>query len=110
MHLAEPAHPQQLCDPRASLRSVFTTIADSAALTCRVSRSATSNPAATSPSCSHCDSGSASRPIRFNLSPSDPSRPVKAAGSLATFVSRMIFPDSSTTHTLLCSNETSIPA
>jgi hypothetical protein len=56
------------------------------------------------------DGGPASSPIRFNLTPSDPSRPAKAAGSLATFVSRTIFPDSSTTHTLHCSNETSIPA
>jgi hypothetical protein len=33
-----------------------------------------------------------------------------ASGSLATFVSRMIFPVPSTTHTLLSSSDTSIAA
>jgi hypothetical protein len=33
-----------------------------------------------------------------------------ASGSLATLVSHMILPVASTTHTLLCSNDTSIPA
>ena len=43
--------------PRASRRSVFTTMADSAAFTCRVSSRTVSCPAAVSPACSHCDSG-----------------------------------------------------
>jgi len=36
--------------------------------------------------------------------------PRECPGSLATFVSRMILPDASTTQTLLCSSDTSIPA
>ena len=41
--------------PRASLRSVLTTMAESAAFTCRVSSSTASNPAPVRPACSHCD-------------------------------------------------------
>ena len=48
--------------PRASRRSVLTAIAESAALTCRVSSSATSWPAAFSPSWSQADSGPALEP------------------------------------------------
>jgi hypothetical protein len=112
MHRAEPAHPQQLRDaaPRASLRSVFTTIAESAALTCRVSSSTVSNPAAVSPACSHCDSGPASRPMRVSGRPSSPNTRTSDPGSLATLSSRTIRPVASTTHTLLCSNDTSTPA
>jgi hypothetical protein len=50
--------------PRASLRSVLITIAESAAFTCRVSSTTTSNPAATKPAYNHCDRGHASSPIR----------------------------------------------
>ncbi len=96
--------------PRASLRSVFTTIADSAAFTCRVSSSATSNPAAVRPACSHCDSGPASSPIRVTARPSWPKNRTSASGSLATLASRTIRPAASTTQTLLRSNATSIPA
>src|SRR5215813_6212890 len=39
--------------PRASLRSVFTFIAPSAALRCRVSIRIAANPAAVSPACNH---------------------------------------------------------
>src|SRR5512144_2600054 len=45
--------------PRASLRSVLTTIADSAAFTCRVSSNTAPNPASARPACSHCDKGPA---------------------------------------------------
>src|ERR1700730_10036854 len=96
--------------PRASLRSVLITIADSAAFTCRVSRSTTSNPAATKPAYSHCDSGPASSPIRVPPVSSPRKNPTRASGSLATFASRTILPAPSTTHTLLFSNDTSIPA
>jgi hypothetical protein len=43
--------------PRASLRSVFTGIADSAAFTCRVSRSSTGSLLSRNAPYSHCDSG-----------------------------------------------------
>ena len=48
--------------PHASLRSVFTVIADSAAFTCRVSSRTVSNPACDSPACSHCDNGPRLKP------------------------------------------------
>src|SRR5215471_16172445 len=96
--------------PRASLRSVFTFIAPSAALRCRVSIRIAASPAAASPACNHCDSGPASRPIRVNLRPPSANHAASASGSLATFASRTIFPVSSTTHTLLSSKDTSIPA
>jgi hypothetical protein len=96
--------------PRASLRSVFTTMAESAAFTCRVSSSTASKPAPARPACSHCDSGPASSPTRVNDRPSCPKKATNASGSLATFASRTILPVPSTTHTLLHSKETSIPA
>ncbi len=43
-HRPEPAQPHQLCTARASLRSIFTRIADSAAVTCRFSRSSSGSP------------------------------------------------------------------
>ncbi len=45
--------------PRASLRSVLTIIAESAAFTCLVSSSTASNPALTRAAWSHCDKGPA---------------------------------------------------
>ena len=39
-----------------------------------------------------------------------PKKRTSASGSLATLVSQTILPVASTTHTLLCSNDTSIPA
>ena len=57
--------------PRASLRSVFTTIADSAAFTWRVSSNTTSSPPCVRPACSYCDSGPALAAI---LSASPPGR------------------------------------
>ncbi len=96
--------------PRASLRSVFTTMAESAAFTCRVSSSAASNPAPVRPACSRCDSGPASSPTRVSGRPSRRRKPTSASGSLATLASRTILPLASTTHTLLRSKETSIPA
>ena len=48
-------------------------------------------------------------PIRTIGGPRAEIRPRIAAGSLAAFASRMIFPWLSTTHTLLSFNETSIP-
>ena len=84
--------------PRASLRSVFTFIAPSAALRCRVSIRIAASPAAVSPACNHRDSGPASRPIRVNLRPLSANHATSASGSLATFASRIIFPVSSTTH------------
>ena len=96
--------------PRASLRSIFTIIADKAAFTCRVSSRTVSNPARFSPACSHADNGPASSPIRFTAKPSDAKKATRASGSLATFVSLTILPCASTTHTLESSNETSIPA
>jgi hypothetical protein len=96
--------------PRASLRSVLTTIADSAAFTCRVSSSTAPKPAPLRPACSHWDNGPASRPIRTTSRPRPRNQAVKASGSLATFASRTILPVASTTHTLLSSSDTSIPA
>src|SRR5205085_5380151 len=68
------------------------------------------NPAATKPACSHCDRGPASNPIRLTPVSSPRKNRTRASGSLATFASRTILPTPSTTHTLLCSNDTSIPA
>jgi hypothetical protein len=96
--------------PRASLRSVFTTIAESAAFTWRVSRSTASKPASSSPACSHCDKGPASSPIRVTGTPTWPKKRTSASGSLATLASRTILPEASTTQTLLSSSDTSIPA
>src|SRR4051812_15190127 len=96
--------------PRASLRSVSTTIAESAALTCRVSSSTASNPASPRPAWSHRDKGPASSPTRVSGRPSCPKKATSASGTLATLASRTIRPVPSTTHTLLRSSETSIPA
>jgi len=96
--------------PRASLRSVLTTIADSAALTCRVSSRTASKPAPLRPACSHCDNGPASSPIRVTAKPSPPNQATSASGSLATFASRTIRPAASTTQMLLSFSDTSIPA
>src|SRR4051794_33106885 len=96
--------------PRASLRSVSTTIAESAALTCRVPSSTASYPASLRPAWSHRDKGPASRPTRASGRPSCPKKATSASGSLATLASRTIRPVPSTTHTLLRSSETSIPA
>ena len=68
--------------PRASLRSVLTTMAESAALTWRVSSSTASNPAFVSPACSHWLSGPASSPILATCSPSSRQNPTSASGSL----------------------------
>src|SRR5947207_927845 len=107
----EPSHPDQLCKPAcASLRSVFTVIADKAAFTCRVSSRTASNPARISPACSHCDNGPASSPISFTGKPSPLKKETRASGSLATFASLTILPRPSTTHTLDNSKDTSIPA
>src|SRR5262249_7511738 len=48
-------HPMRMswAIPRASLRSVFIDIAESAALTCRVSKRTVSNPARLRPACNH---------------------------------------------------------
>ena len=85
-------------------------MAESAAFTCRVSSSTASNPAPVRPACSHCESGPASSPIRVTATPSWRKNPTSASGSLATLASRKICPVASTTHTLLRSSETSIPA
>jgi hypothetical protein len=85
-------------------------MAESAAFTCRVSSSTASSPAPVRPACSHCDKGPASSPIRATGTPSRPKKATSASGSLATLVSRTIRPVASTTHTLLRSSETSIPA
>jgi hypothetical protein len=42
--------------------------------------------------------------------PRSRNQPINASGSLATFASRTIRPVASTTHTLLSSSDTSIPA
>src|SRR4051812_8825422 len=73
--------------PRASLRSVLTIIADSAALPCRVSSSPVPNPASLSPACSHCDRGPASSPMRVTGTLSWPKKRTSASGSLATLAS-----------------------
>ena len=96
--------------PRASRRSVLTGIADSAALTCRVSKSTVSKPAAVSPACSHCDNGPASRPMRAIDSSCARRKRTSAAGALGTFASRITWPLASTTHTLVSSSDTSSPA
>jgi hypothetical protein len=85
-------------------------MAESAALTCRVSSNTASKPAPARPACNHCDSGPASSPTRVIGRPSRRKKSTSASGSLATFASRMIRPMASTTHTLLRSSETSIPA
>ena len=95
--------------PRASLRSVFTTIADSAAFTCRVSSRTVSCPAAVSPACSHCDSGPASSPTRVTAIPSPARNATSVSGSLRTFASRTTLPVASTTQMLENSSETSMP-
>jgi hypothetical protein len=82
-------------------------MAESAALTCRVSSSTASNPASVRPAWSHCDKGPASSPTRVTARPK---KPTSASGSLGTLASRTIRPVASTTHTLLRSSETSIPA
>lgn len=92
------------------MRSVFTTIAENAAFTWRVSRSTVSKPAPHRPACSHCDKGPASSPIRVAGTPTWPKKRASASGSLATFASRTIRPVASTTQTLLSSSDTSIPA
>ena len=96
--------------PRASLRSVFTVIALSAALTWRVSIRIAGSPASTSPAYSHCDKGPASSPMRAMLRPLSAKKATRASRSLRTLASRTICPAASTTHTLLHSNETSIAA
>ena len=96
--------------PRASLRSVFTTIADNAAFTWRVSSSTASKPASPTPACSHCDKGPASSPISVTSMPRPRNQAISASGSLATLASRTILPAASTTQTLLSFSDTSIPA
>jgi len=96
--------------PRASLRSVFTVMADSAAFTWRVSIRMAGMPALTSPACSHCDSGPASRPTRVKLTSAAEKTATSASGSLLTLSSRTIRPLPSTTQTLHWSRDTSIPA
>jgi hypothetical protein len=58
----------------------------------------------------HCESGPASSPTRVSGRPSRRKKSTSASGSLATLASRTILPVASTTHTLLRSKETSIPA
>jgi hypothetical protein len=48
--------------------------------------------------------------MRVSATPSPAKKPISASGSLATLASRTIRPIASTTHTLLRSSETSIPA
>ena len=84
-------------------------MAESAALTWRVSSSPVSNPALLSPAWIHCDSGPASSPIRVIGHPRSRQNPARASGSLTTFASRTMRPVASTTQTLLRSNETSMP-
>jgi hypothetical protein len=88
----------------------LTTIAESAALTCRVSSSTASSPAAVKPAWSHWLSGPASSPIRVTGKPSCWKKMISASGSLATLASRTIRPVASTTQRLLRSSDTSIPA
>jgi hypothetical protein len=76
----------------------------------RVSTQIAGQPASTSALNSHCDSGPASRPIRFQLAPAAASAAMMASGSVGTFVSRMTLPSASTTHTLVSATETSKPA
>jgi hypothetical protein len=85
-------------------------MAESAAFTWRVSSSTTSNPARVSPAWSHCESGPASSPTLVTGTPSCRKKATRVSGSLGTLVSRTIFPVASTTQTLLCSKDTSIPA
>ena len=55
-----------------STPSVLTTMAESAAFTCRVSSSTASKPGPARPACNHCDSGPASSPTRASGRPSSP--------------------------------------
>jgi len=96
--------------PRASLRSVLTGIALNALRTCLVSSSSTARPASRIAAKSHCDNGPASSPTRATSMPSPRNQATSASGSLATLASRTTRPVASTTHTLLNSSETSIPA
>ena len=84
-------------------------MAESAALTWRVSSSTVSNPALARPACSHWLSGPASSPIRTIVKPSPRQNPASTSGSLVTLASRTILPVVSTTQRLLDSNETSMP-
>src|SRR3954465_11563092 len=70
--------------PRASLRSVLTIIAESAAFTGLVSSSTASKPALTRAAWSHCDKGPASRPMRASGRLRPLRNVISAAGSLAT--------------------------
>lgn len=106
----EPPEADELHNPRASLRSVFTTIADSAALTAGFSKSTTSNP------------GGEIRvqPLRQGPPRFDPDAPhgkaqpleeryqnMRIAGDLCFLDDLLV---ASTTHTLECSKDTAIPA
>src|SRR5262245_13189299 len=106
----EPSIRISCASPRASLRSVFTVIADNAAFTCRVSSRTASNPARISPACSHCDNGPASSPISFTGEPSPLKKETRASGSLATFTSITILTRASTIQSLDNPKDTSIPA
>lgn len=68
--------------PQASLRSVLTTIAESAAFTWRVSSSTVAKPVWVNPAYSHCDRGPASNPMRTTGKPSLPKKRAKASDSL----------------------------
>ena len=84
-------------------------MAESAALTWRVSSSVASYPAFVSPAWSHWLSGPASSPILVTKRPSSPQNATSVSGSVAILASCTIFPVASTTQTLLCFNETSMP-
>ena len=63
MHRAEPAEPHQLGNPACVVAvRLHRHRLESAAFTCRVSKSSTARPALRSPLCSHCDNGPASSP------------------------------------------------
>lgn len=67
-------------------------MAESAAFTCRVSRSTTSKPSATSPRCSHWGNGPASSPTLPIVKPDRRRQALKGSGSLLTLISRTILP------------------
>jgi hypothetical protein len=81
---------------RASIRSVLTGIALTAAFMCRASMQITGRPAAAKPSHSQGANGPASMPTRSKVSPVALRNAAMASGSLAALPSRTIRRPSST--------------
>src|SRR3974390_1252861 len=110
MHRAIKTHPHHLRDPAGIVAVGLVDLAFNTARMCRVSTQITGKPASARVLKSHCDSGPASNPIRLKWYVGLLSTCSKDSGSLATFTSRTILPESSTMQTLVSLTETSNPA